>query len=41
MGYAIRMGQQLQLGTKAPRPLPQDERQAREVLNRERAWYSK
>lgn len=41
MGYAIRMAQQLQLDTKAPRPLPQDERQAREVLNRERAWYSK
>ncbi|OXC70065.1 hypothetical protein AYX13_01411 [Cryptococcus neoformans] len=40
MGYAIRMAQQLQLDTRAPRPLPQDERQAREVLNRERAWYN-
>lgn len=41
MGYAIRMAQLLQLNTKAPRPLPQDERQAREILSRERAWYSK
>ncbi|KIR70529.1 hypothetical protein I310_05779 [Cryptococcus deuterogattii CA1014] len=40
MGYAIRMAQLLQLNTKAPRPLPQDERQAREILSRERAWYN-
>lgn len=41
MGYAIRMALLLQLNTKAPRPLPQDERHAREILSRERAWYSK
>lgn len=40
-GYAIRMAQELRLNHRAPRPLPKNERQAREVLNRERCWLSK
>lgn len=40
VGYAIRMAQELKLNTKGQRPLPKNERQAREVLNRERAWLN-
>jgi len=40
VGYAIRMAQELRLNVRAPRPLPEDVRQAREVLNRERVWLS-
>lgn len=40
-GYAIRMAQELRLNQRAPRPLPRNERAAREVLNRERCWLSK
>lgn len=40
VGYAIRMAQELRLNVRAPRPLPEDERQAREILNKERAWLS-
>jgi hypothetical protein len=39
-GYAIRMAQELRLNLRAARPLPRNERQAREVLNRERCWLS-
>lgn len=41
VGYAIRLAQELRLDTRSPRPLPKTERQAREILNRERAWFSK
>lgn len=41
VGYAIRLAQELRLDRKGPRPLPKTERQAREILNRERSWYSK
>ncbi|GAA6046601.1 hypothetical protein JCM3770_006232 [Rhodotorula araucariae] len=40
VGYAIRMAQELRLNVRAPRPLPTDERQAREILNKERAWLN-
>jgi hypothetical protein len=40
VGYAIRMAQELKMNAKASRPLPQNEKHAREVLNRERAWLS-
>ncbi|KPV78315.1 uncharacterized protein RHOBADRAFT_50795 [Rhodotorula graminis WP1] len=40
VGYAIRMAQELRLHVRAPRPLPEDEHQAREVLNKERAWLN-
>ncbi|BGP36579.1 hypothetical protein JCM10449v2_000480 [Rhodotorula kratochvilovae] len=40
VGYAIRMAQELRLNVRAPRPLPADERQAREILNKERAWLN-
>jgi hypothetical protein len=40
VGYAIRMAQELKLNVRAPRPLPRNEIQAREILNRERAWLS-
>lgn len=39
-GYATRMAIELQLNRFAPRPLPRNERQAREILNRERCWLS-
>lgn len=39
-GYAIRMAQELKLNVKRARPLPKNERQAREVLNTERTWLS-
>ncbi|CAK9783420.1 unnamed protein product [Cutaneotrichosporon oleaginosum] len=40
VGYAIRMAQELRLNQRAPRPLPRNERQAREVLNKERCWLN-
>lgn len=40
VGYAIRMAQELRLNVRVIRPLPADEMQAREILNRERAWLS-
>ncbi|OXM81875.1 hypothetical protein C364_00849 [Cryptococcus neoformans Bt63] len=40
VGYAIRLAQELRLDTRSPRPLPKTERQAREILNRERAWFN-
>ncbi|KAE8541560.1 hypothetical protein D1P53_002923 [Cryptococcus gattii VGV] len=40
VGYAIRLAQELRLDRKGPRPLPKTERQAREILNRERSWYN-
>ncbi|GMK56452.1 hypothetical protein CspeluHIS016_0302920 [Cutaneotrichosporon spelunceum] len=40
VGYAIRMAQELRLNQRAPRPLPRNERQAREILNRERCWLN-
>ncbi|BGP28729.1 hypothetical protein JCM10296v2_000465 [Rhodotorula toruloides] len=40
VGYAIRMAQELRLNVRASRPLPADEVQAREILNRERAWLN-
>ncbi|GEM06238.1 Zn(2)-C6 fungal-type transcription factor [Rhodotorula toruloides] len=39
VGYAIRMAYELRLNVNA-RPLPTDELQAREVLNRERTWLN-
>lgn len=39
-GYAIRMAQELRLHQRAKRPLPRNERHAREILNRERCWLS-
>ena len=38
VGYAIRMGLELRLNVRGARPLPIDEREAREVLNKERVW---
>ncbi|BEJ13333.1 hypothetical protein CspHIS471_0305070 [Cutaneotrichosporon sp. HIS471] len=40
VGYAIRMAQELRLNQRAPRPLPRNERQAREILNKERCWLN-
>jgi hypothetical protein len=40
VGYAIRMAQELRLNIKGSRPLSKNEKSAREVLNRERAWLS-
>ncbi|WWC90307.1 uncharacterized protein L201_005240 [Kwoniella dendrophila CBS 6074] len=40
IGYAIRMGQELRLDIKGARPLPTEEQNAREILNRERAWMN-
>lgn len=40
LGYAIRMAQELRLNHRAPRPLPANEKQARQVLNRERCWLN-
>lgn len=40
VGYAIRMAQELKLHLRSPRPLPSDERRAREVLNKERTWLN-
>ncbi|RSH84083.1 hypothetical protein EHS25_005328 [Saitozyma podzolica] len=39
-GYAVRMAQELKLNVKRARPLPKNERQAREVLNTERTWLN-
>ncbi|KAL7419125.1 hypothetical protein Q5752_005961 [Cryptotrichosporon argae] len=40
VGYAIRMAQEIRLNVKGQRPLPKNERQAREILNGERAWLN-
>ncbi|WRT64444.1 uncharacterized protein IL334_001376 [Kwoniella shivajii] len=40
VGYAIRMAQELKLDVAGPRPLPEEEISAREILNRERAWLN-
>ncbi len=39
VGYAIRVAYELGLDAQQRRPLPLDERAAREVLNRERTWF--
>ncbi|GAA5838307.1 hypothetical protein JCM9279_003194 [Rhodotorula babjevae] len=40
VGYAIRTAQELRLNVRALRPLPEDERHARKILNRERVWLN-
>lgn len=41
VGYAIRMAQELKLHERGPRPLPTEEFLARDIVNRERAWFSR
>ncbi|EPQ26057.1 uncharacterized protein PFL1_06266 [Pseudozyma flocculosa PF-1] len=40
IGFATRMAQELRLFVPGPRPLPSNERAAREILNKERTWLT-